>query len=139
MEYEKELRPVITGENKHWSYRLIQQEAMEKKKAYLVIERCEDEFFDVLLMRVTHQAVRNGARWVFVTDKESQRCGTSRIVENKDYGYYRFTFVRMDARMKKAQVRPLSYKAEAEVKPFQTVWFSTAISTSWVCYGGIIP
>ena len=48
MEYEKELRPVITGENKHWSYQLIQQEVMEKKKAYLVIERCEDEFFDAL-------------------------------------------------------------------------------------------
>lgn len=73
MEYEKELRPVITGENKHWSYQLIQQEVMEKKKAYLVIERCEDEFFDALLMRVTHQAVRNGARWVFVTDKERDR------------------------------------------------------------------
>lgn len=28
----KELRPVITGENKHWSYQLIQQEVMEKKK-----------------------------------------------------------------------------------------------------------
>lgn len=97
MEYEKELRPVITGENKHWSYQLIQQEVMEKKKAYLVIERCEDEFFDALLMRVTHQAVQNGARWVFVTDKESQRCGTSRIVENKDYGYYPFYICTSDA------------------------------------------
>ena len=66
MEYEKELRPVITGENKHWSYQLIQQEVMEKKKAYLVIERCEDEFLMLFFMRGLHQAVRNGARWVFV-------------------------------------------------------------------------
>ena len=79
---------------------MIQQEVMEKKKAYLVIERCEDEFFDALLMRVTHQAVRNGATWVFVTDKESQRCGTSRIVENKDYGYYRFTFAHQIKKIK---------------------------------------
>ena len=35
------------------------------------------------------------------TDKESQRCGTSRIVENKDYGYYRFTFAHQMPEMKK--------------------------------------
>ena len=143
MEYEKELRPVITGENKHWSYRLIQQEVMEKKKAYLVIERCEDEFFDVLLMRVTHQAVRNGARWVFVTDKESQRCGTSRIVENKDYGYYRFTFAHRMPGMKKEVTEAASYKAEAEaVKPVPVEQYGfqpDEISTSWFVTEGIIP
>ena len=143
MEYEKELRPVITGENKHWSYQLIQQEVMEKKKAYLVIERCEDEFFDALLMRVTHQAVRNGARWVFVTDKESQRCDTSRIVENKDYGYYRFTFAHEMLGMKKEVTEAASYKAEAEtVKqlPVEQYGFQPdEISTSWFVTEGIIP
>ena len=143
MEYEKELRPVITGENKHWSYQLIQQEVMEKKKAYLVIERCEDEFFDALLMRVTHQAVRNGARWVFVTDKESQRCGTSRIVENKDYGYYRFTFAHQMPGMKKEVTEAASYKAEAEaVKPVPVEQYGfqpDEISTSWFVTEGIIP
>ena len=143
MEYEKELRPVITGENKHWSYQLIQQEVMEKKKAYLVIERCEDEFFDALLMRVTHQAVRNGARWVFVTDKESQRCGTSRIVENKDYGYYRFTFAHEMPGMKKEVTEAASYKAEAEtvkLVPVEQYGFQAdEISTSWFVTEGIIP
>ena len=143
MEYEKELRPVITGENKHWSYQLIQQEVKEKKKAYLVIERCEDEFFDALLMRVTHQAVRNGARWVFVTDKESQRCGTSRIAENKDYGYYRFTFVHQMPGMKKEVTEAASYKAEAEaVKPVPVEQYGfqpDEISTSWFVTEGIIP
>lgn len=143
MEYEKELRPVITGENKHWSYQLIQQEVMEKKKAYLVIERCEDEFFDALLMRVTHQAVRNGARWVFVTDKESQRCGTSRIVENKDYGYYRFTFAHQMPGMKKEVTEAASYKAEAEavkLVPVEQYGFQPdEISTSWFVTEGIIP
>ena len=143
MEYEKELRPVITGENKHWSYQLIQQEVMEKKKAYLVIERCENEFFDALLMRVTHQAVRNGARWVFVTDKESQSCGTSRIVENKDYGYYRFTFAHQMPGMKKEVTEAASYKAEAEaVKPVPVEQYGfqpDEISTSWFVTEGIIP
>ena len=143
MEYEKELRPVITGENKHWSYQLIQQEVMEKKKAYLVIERCEDEFFDALLMRVTHQAVRNGARWVFVTDKESQRCGTSRIVENKDYGYYRFTFAHEMPGMNKEVTEAASYKAEAEtvkLVPVEQYGFQAdEISTSWFVTEGIIP
>ena len=143
MEYEKELRPVITGENKHWSYQLIQQEVKEKKKAYLVIERCEDEFFDALLMRVTHQAVRNGARWVFVTDKESQRCGTSRIVENKDYGYYRFTFAHQMPGMKEEVTEAASYKAEAEaVKPVPVEQYGfqpDEISTSWFVTEGIIP
>ena len=143
MEYEKELRPVITGENKHWSYQLIQQEVMEKKKAYLVIERCEDEFFDALLMRVTHQAVRNGARWVFVADKESQRCNTSRIVENKDYGYYRFTVAHQMPGMKKEVTEAASYKAEAEaVKPVPVEQYGfqpDEISTSWFVTEGIIP
>ena len=143
MEYEKELRPVITGKNKHWSYQLIQQEVMEKKKAYLVIERCEDEFFDALLTRVTHQAVRNGARWVFVTDKESQRCGTSRIVENKDYGYYRFTFAHQMPGMNKEVTEAASYKAEAEaVKPVPVEQYGfqpDEISTSWFVTEGIIP
>ena len=91
MEYEKELRPVIAGENKHWSYRLIQTEVLEKKQAYLVIGRCEDEFFDALLMRVSHQAVRNGARRVYAADLEGERNGKSRIQVGKDYGYYQFT------------------------------------------------
>lgn len=86
MEYEKELRKTIVGENKHWSYQLIQTEVPQKKKAYLVIDRCEDQEFDRLLMRVTHQAVRNGAEEVFVTDREK----TGRIEPGKAYGYYVF-------------------------------------------------
>ncbi len=86
MEYEKELRKTIVGENKHWSYQLIQTEVPQKKKAYLVIDRCEDQEFDQLLMRVTHQAVRNGAEEVFVTDREK----AGRIEPGKAYGYYVF-------------------------------------------------
>lgn len=86
MDYERELRPVIEGENKDWKYQLIQQEILPKKKAYLIIERCAEEDFDRLLTRVTHQAVRNGAREVFVCDKQRD----DRIEPGKAYGYYKF-------------------------------------------------
>ncbi len=86
MEYETELRPVITGENEEWCYHLFQEDIPEKKKAYFIIERCAKEDFDRLLMRVTHQAVRNGAWYVYVCDREQ----SGRIEPEKDYGYYRF-------------------------------------------------
>jgi len=88
MEYEKELRQKIAGENKHWSYELIQTEVPEKKKAYLVINRCEDAEFDRLVTRVTHQAVRNGAEEVFICDRERM----DRLIEGKAYGYYQFVY-----------------------------------------------
>ncbi len=89
VEYEKELRGRIAGENEDWSYELIQTEILEKKKAYVVIKRCKKEDFDRLLMRVTHQAVRNGAAAVFVCDKEEE----GRIVPGKNYGYYQFCHI----------------------------------------------
>lgn len=85
MEYEKELKPRIAAENKQWSYELIQREIQEKGKAYLIINRCVDHDFDRLLLRVTHQATRNGAKEIFVCDR------TKRIIEGKSYGYYIFT------------------------------------------------
>jgi len=88
MEYEKELRQKLAGENKHWSYELIQTEVPEKKKAYLVINRCEDAEFDRLVTRVTHQAVRNGAEEVFICDRERM----DRLIEGKAYGYYQFVY-----------------------------------------------
>lgn len=104
LEYEKELAEKITGTNRHWDYELIQAEVPEKKKAYLIIRRCEANEFDRLLSRVTHQAVRNGARQVYVcdkeADKESDKGADGRIVPGKAYGYYCFypehTMVRME-------------------------------------------
>lgn len=87
LEYETELKEKITGNNEDWEYQLIQTEIPEKKKAYLFIKRCRGEDFDRLLTRVTHQAVRNGARQVYVCDKEDD----SRIIPGKAYGYYTFS------------------------------------------------
>lgn len=86
LEYETELKDELTGENKEWKYRLIQTEIQAKKKAYIVIDRCVPDEYDRLLARVTHQAVRNGARQIFVCDREQE----GRIVQDKHYGYYQF-------------------------------------------------
>ena len=92
IEYEKELKPVIIGENEEWLYRLYQTEIPEKKKAYLVIERCVESDFDRLVTRMTHQAVRNGAKEVYVCDREEE----GRLIVGKAYGYYKFHNISID-------------------------------------------
>lgn len=86
LDYEKELEKEIRGENKEWSYTLSQEEIVSQKKAWLTIHRCRKEDFDRLLIRVVHQAVRNGAEKVYVKDEE----GPGRILLGKSYGFYIF-------------------------------------------------
>lgn len=111
LQYEEELKPEITSQNKYWEYLLVQREIRPKKKAYLVIRRCEDSLLPQLLTRIIHQAARNGARWIYVVDMEdwnqegekgtdkaekahqgnrkmpgSQKNG--RLAEGQEYGYY---------------------------------------------------
>ena len=118
IEYETELRKNITGKNEDWEYHLIQTEIREKGKAYLFINRCEPEEFDRLLIRVTHQAVRNGARQVYVCDKEEKE----RLIPGKAYGYYTFRHGHDMLELKK-EVPPLDPgqgdREWEEVKPWQ--------------------
>ena len=86
LDYEKELEKEIRGENKEWSYTLSQEEIVSQKKAWLTIHRCRQEDFDRLLIRVVHQAVRNGAEKVYVKDEE----GPGSILLGKSYGFYIF-------------------------------------------------
>lgn len=90
MEYEKKLRERIIGENEDWSYELDQSRIADSGKAWLRIHRCGDRDFDRLLLRVTHQAVRNGAREVYVLDEEAASGAEERIAEDREYGYYNF-------------------------------------------------
>lgn len=92
LEYETALKPVITGKNKYWKYRLVQTEIASKKKAYLLIDRCVEEEFDSLLKRMVHQAYRNGAKEIYICDREGQG-SAGRIVVGKQYGYYSPEFV----------------------------------------------
>ncbi len=86
LEYEKELEQEIRGENKEWSYTLSQEEIVSKGKARLTIHRCREEDFERLLIRVVHQAVRNGAETVYVKDEDN----AERIISGKSYGFYVF-------------------------------------------------
>lgn len=86
LEYEKELKEQIAAENKDWSYVLYQDRIVAEGKAFLKIFRCRQQDFDRLLLRMVHQAVRNGAQSVFVRDEEE----TGRIIPGKAYGYYTF-------------------------------------------------
>lgn len=83
LDYEKELRPYLEGENKHWHYVLDQRKVSEGGPAYLTVYRCEDGEFEGVVRRVVHQAYRNGARRVSVTDAEKER-----FRDGDRYGYY---------------------------------------------------
>lgn len=69
-EYDTSLRELISSSNRFWDYTLVQKEIPRKGKAYLIVRRCEDEEFLPLVERKTLQASRNGAKQIFVTDKE---------------------------------------------------------------------
>lgn len=86
LDYEKELEKEIHGENKKWSYTLCQDRIISEKSAWLTIHRCAEEDFERLLIRVVHQAVRNGAGKVFVRDEEK----AGRIILGQPYGFYVF-------------------------------------------------
>lgn len=83
LEYEKEPEPEIRGENKYWKYCLDQSHMAASRSSYLQIDRCVDEEFHCLLRRVIHQAVRNGASQVYVTDKGQ------RLSAGDQFGFYR--------------------------------------------------
>lgn len=118
LEYETELEKKIIGKNEDWEYCLIQTEIPVKQKAYLFINRCRTEDFDRLLTRVTHQAVRNGARQVYVCDREEER----QLVPGKAYGYYTFRHGHDMLEMTKAVLPAESEEWDGvweEVKPWQ--------------------
>lgn len=100
LDYDREQEKEIVGKNEDWEYQLIQAEIPEKKKAYIFIRRCRNEEFDRLLTRIAHQAVRNGAKEVFVCDQERE----GRIIAEKPYGYYTFHYQHDMLLMKKRVV-----------------------------------
>lgn len=112
LEYETQLQSVITGENQYWKYSLYQSEIIPKKKAYITIDRCAEEMYDRVLTRVTHQAVRNGAKQIYVHDKERK----DRIAEGKAYGFYTFQHVYDMVTMTK-QVTSVTKKSKVVMQP----------------------
>ena len=81
MEYEKEPCEFVSGENRHWSYMLDQRCMESEGYSVLEIRRCEEPELEGVLRRVIHQAVRNGARDVYVK-------ANGRIHPGDQFGYY---------------------------------------------------
>ncbi|WP_143319816.1 tRNA pseudouridine(38-40) synthase TruA [Clostridium sp. HBUAS56010] len=93
LDYEKKLKKEIHGENKDWSYTLCQEQVISAGDAWLTIHRCREEDFERLLIRVVHQAVRNGALRVYVKDEEID----GRIRIGRQYGFYIFQRAQEDS------------------------------------------
>lgn len=83
LEYERELAPQIAGGNRHWSYLLDQREVPGGGPAYLTILRCEESELAGLAKRMIHQAYRNGAKEVHISD------AGGRLEAGQRYGFYR--------------------------------------------------
>ncbi len=104
MEYEKEPADFVRGENRHWSYCLDQRHLAEGYSV-LTIERCENGELEGVLRRMIHQAVRNGAKRVYVADTGLTDAGSAgteaakagertcmawgRLHPGDKFGYYR--------------------------------------------------
>lgn len=85
--FETEPQPEIAAENEDWSYCLDQRELPEERRAFLLIRRCSERDYDGLVTRVLHQAWRNGAREIFVTDAEHP----GRLGVGRTFGFYRLS------------------------------------------------
>ena len=85
--YETSLRPVLEAANRDWDYSLYQERIPSDKKACLLIRRCREEDFAGLLLRMVHQAVRNGAERVYVCDLEHGKRKVP-LTDGAQYGYY---------------------------------------------------
>lgn len=114
IEYEKELCPEIEVNNKDWKYHMVQREIPEKKKGYVIIERCRDQDFERTVIRLVHQCYRNGAREIFVLDGEP---GKERLIQGEYYGYYRLEKSYRLLKMEKRLERQKEKKPPFETSP----------------------
>ncbi len=71
---EEELQKEIHIENKYMDYIVVQREIVPKQKAYIIMNRCIEEDFNRTILRLSKQAVRNGAKTVHICDREGRLC-----------------------------------------------------------------
>lgn len=83
LEYETQVQPLLQGVNRYWDYLLLQHQVDTDKTAYLIVKRCDEKDWGQLLRRVIHQAMRNGAEIVYLTEWEKNR-----IQHGDQYGFY---------------------------------------------------
>ena len=81
---EKELPELLDEENEHWSYRLYQGDVPAGGDGMIVIRSCTEEDYERLLIRLTKQVSRNGARFVYVQDR------TGRLQAGQTAAYFTY-------------------------------------------------
>ena len=86
IEEETDLEPVVKRETKDWSYQMVQKEIRPKGEAYLLLDRCEERDYERMVLRLTKQCVRNGARWVHLRD------ATERIFDGREFDYFTYLY-----------------------------------------------
>lgn len=82
---QETLEPVIHNVNSVFDYVIVQKDIEIKEKSYVVINRCEDEKFEQVLVHILRQQLRNGAKNVYVLDK------AGRLAEGALVGNYTFS------------------------------------------------
>ena len=82
IEEEKTLPEMSEEENEHWSYRICSRYLEQEQAVFIEIRACEERDFPSLLTRLIRQASRNGARKVYVCDRED------RLRDGMEAGYF---------------------------------------------------
>jgi len=100
IQYEQKLEDYITVTNKNWEYQMIQKEIPEKKKAYVIINKCGPEDFEPLVIRLAKKEIRNGAIEVIFCDKEKERFKNGGKIGPYKFAYSHDLEIRKDANSK---------------------------------------
>lgn len=82
---QENLEPVIHNVNSAFDYVIVQKDVETKAKSYVVVNRCEDEKFEQVLVHILRQQLRNGAKNVYVLDR------AGRLAEGVPVGNYIFS------------------------------------------------
>lgn len=87
IEEQEELEPEFRNANDFFDYTVVQRFIAEKKKSYVIINRCTDNEFEQVLVHILRQQLRNGADKVYVYDAADRLC------DRKQVGSYTFKAV----------------------------------------------
>lgn len=91
IEIEQELPEILEVKNEEFCYRILQHEVLEKRIVYLQVKYSIAEEYLPLVERNTRQALRNGARTVYLCNLEKTEMDKQR--EKKDFKIGEFLFL----------------------------------------------
>ncbi len=87
---QETLEPVIHNINSVYDYIVIQSDTEAKARSYVVVNHCDDEKLEQVLVHILRQQLRNGAKYVYVCDK------AGRLSDGTKVGNYTFAEMQVD-------------------------------------------